>query len=56
MIQDSELRPIPGLQGYFAMFGIFDEDKQAINDHIHELLDIDIWNPKRSESTPKRTS
>lgn len=42
MIPDSELRPIPSLWGHFAMFGIFEEDKQAIDDNIQELLDTPV--------------
>jgi len=42
MIPDSELRPIPSLWGHFAMFGIFEEDKQAIDDNIRELLETPV--------------
>jgi homoserine O-acetyltransferase len=42
MIPDSELRPVPSLWGHFTMFGVFDEDKQAIDEHIAELLDADV--------------
>lgn len=38
MIPNSELRAIPSLWGHFAMLGVFEEDKQAVNDHIAELL------------------
>jgi homoserine O-acetyltransferase len=42
MIPDSELRPIPSLWGHFAMFGIFEEDKQAIEDNVRELLETPV--------------
>jgi homoserine O-acetyltransferase len=42
MIPDSELRPIPSLWGHFTMFGVFEEDKQAIDDHIRELLETPV--------------
>jgi len=42
MIPDSELRPIPSLWGHFTMFGVFEEDKQAIDDHIGELLNTPV--------------
>jgi homoserine O-acetyltransferase len=42
MIPDSELRPIPSLWGHFTMFGVFDEDKQAIDDAIRELLETPV--------------
>jgi homoserine O-acetyltransferase len=42
MIPDSELRPSPSLWGHFAMFGIFEEDKQAIDDNIRKLLETPV--------------
>jgi homoserine O-acetyltransferase len=42
MIPDSELRPIPSLRGHFAMFGIFEEDKQAIEDNVRELPETPV--------------
>jgi homoserine O-acetyltransferase len=42
LIPDSELRPIPSLWGHFTMFGIFEEDKQAIDDNIRELLETPV--------------
>ncbi|SEP17442.1 Alpha/beta hydrolase family, partial [Halogranum amylolyticum] len=42
MIPDSELRPIPSLWGHFTMFGVFDEDFEAIDEHIGELLNESV--------------
>lgn len=42
LIPNSELRPIPSLWGHFAMFGLFDEDLQAIDGHLCELLDAQV--------------
>ncbi|MDQ2802968.1 MAG: alpha/beta fold hydrolase [Pseudomonadota bacterium] len=38
MIPNSELRPIPSAWGHFAMLGVFEEDKAAVNRHIADLL------------------
>jgi homoserine O-acetyltransferase/O-succinyltransferase len=38
MIPNSELKPIPSLWGHFTMFGIFPEDKKAIDDLLKSLL------------------
>ncbi len=40
LIPNSEFRPIPSLWGHFAMFGIFEEDKKAIDDVLKELLAV----------------
>lgn len=42
LISDSELRPIPSLWGHFAMFGVFEEDKEAIDQHIQDLLASEV--------------
>src|SRR5258707_8136183 len=45
MIPNSELRPIPSLWGHFAMFGIFPEEKKAIEDLLKELLAVPVGVP-----------
>jgi homoserine O-acetyltransferase len=42
MIPNSEFRPIPSLWGHFTMFGIFEEDKKAIDDVLKELLAVPV--------------
>ncbi|GAC1378326.1 MAG: alpha/beta fold hydrolase [Ktedonobacteraceae bacterium] len=38
LIPNSEFKPIPSLWGHFTMFGVFEEDKKAIDDTLKELL------------------
>ena len=42
LIPNSEFRPIPSPWGHFAMFGIFEEDKKAIDDRLKELLAVPV--------------
>ena len=42
MIPDSELRPIPSSWGHFTMFGVFEEDMEAIDEHVGELLETEV--------------